>query len=159
VRPAAPVALPQDAGVALVLAVAVACASGPLQPAPLDTRNEQCASCRMGVSDPRFAAQVIAPGELPHFFDDVGCLADWLKEHEPPPGAIAFVADHRTKEWIRADRALYTRNPGLETPMSSHLIAHAAAASRDADPDARGGTDVSAATLFGPGGPPAGGPR
>jgi copper chaperone NosL len=30
--------------------------------------------------------------------------------------------------------------PGLATPTGSHLVAHADAASRDADPEARGGT-------------------
>jgi copper chaperone NosL len=133
----------------------VACGSEP-QPAPLDTRNEQCASCRMAVSTAVFASQVVAPGELPRFFDDLGCLADFLKAGRTPAGAVAFVADHRTRAWVRADRAVYTKVPGLETPMGSHVIAHADAASRDADPDARTGSPVAPAELFGPGGPPVG---
>jgi hypothetical protein len=32
--------------------------------------------------------------------------------------------------------------PSLETPMGSHIIAHATEASRDADPAARGGEPV-----------------
>jgi copper chaperone NosL len=72
---------------------------------------------------------------------------------------VAFVADHRTKSWVRADRAVYTRVPGLETPMGSHVIAHADAASRDQDPDAAGGTPVPATELFGPAGPPVGAAR
>jgi copper chaperone NosL len=140
-------------GLLLVLSL-VACSSP--QPAPLDTRNEQCASCRMAVSSAAFASQLVAPGELPRFFDDLGCLADFLKAGKAPAGAIAFVADHRTKAWVRADRAVYTRVPGLQTPMGSHVVAHADAASRDQDKDARGGTPVAAAELFGPGGPPVG---
>jgi copper chaperone NosL len=69
------------------------------------------------------------------------------------------VADRRTKAWIRADRAVFTRAPGLQTPMGSHVIAHADAASRDQDGDAPGGTPVAASELFGPGGPPVGGSR
>ena len=132
----------------LLAALAEACGGAP-EPAPLDTRNEQCASCRMAVSDARFASQLVAPGELPRFFDDIGCLADHLKGGKAPAGAMAFVADHRTKAWVRADRAVYTRVAGLETPMGSHLIAHADAASRDADPDARTGQPVAAAELLG----------
>lgn len=144
---------------AATLAVAVAspaCVGGPPEPAPLDTRNEQCASCRMAVSSAGFASQLVAPGELPRFFDDLGCLGDYLKAGRAPGEATAFVADHRTKEWVRGDRAVYTRVPGLETPMGSHVIAHADAASRDEDPDARDGSPVSPAELFGPGGPPTG---
>ena len=141
----------------LLAALATACGGGAPEPATLDTRNEQCAFCRMAVSDARFASQLVAPGELPRFFDDTGCLADYLKAGKAPAGAVAFVADHRTKAWVRADRAVYTRVPGLATPMGSHVIAHAEAASRDADAEARTGVAVAATELFGPAGPPADG--
>ena len=142
---------------AFLLALSLAaCGGGEPQPAPLDTRNEQCASCRMAVSSAVFASQLVAPGELPRFFDDLGCLADFLRAGKAPAGAVAFVADHRTRAWVRADGAVYTRVPGLETPMGSHVIAHTDAASRDGDADARTGSPVTPSELFGPGGPPVG---
>jgi copper chaperone NosL len=111
----------------------------------------------MSVSAARFAAQIVEPGEEPRFFDDIGCLRDYLRSGaRPGPGAVAYVADHRTSSWVRADRAVYTRVDTLETPMGSHLIAHADQASRDQDPAARGGAAVTPAELFGPDGPPAG---
>jgi copper chaperone NosL len=153
---AGPLLLGMAAGIMLAL---FACGGGAPEPAALDTRNEACASCRMAVSTAVFASQIVAPGELPRFFDDLGCLGDFLKAGKAPAGATAFVADHRTRAWVRADRAVYTRVPGLETPMGSHAIAHADAASRDQDPVARGGSSVAPAELFGPAGPPIGGPR
>lgn len=142
----------------LALALA-ACSRGAVQPAAVDTRNDTCASCRMAISDVRFAAQLVAPGEEPKLFDDIGCLRDYLaRTARPPRGAVAFVADHRTREWTRAASAVLTRQDSLETPMASHLIAHASAASRDADPAAAGGTPVSAREVFGPEGPPDGRP-
>lgn len=151
--------VPVMAAAAVALTLAVACRSGGPEPAPLDTRNEQCASCRMAVSDARLASQLVAPGELPRFFDDLGCLADFLKAGRAAAGATAFVADHRTKAWVRADHAVYTRVPGLETPMGSHIIAHADAASRDSDPDARTGALLALSEIFGPDGPPVGAAR
>jgi copper chaperone NosL len=136
-----------------------ACTSEPLQPALLDTRNEACASCRMAVSESRFASQLVAPGELPRFFDDLGCLASFLEAGQSPASATVFVADHRTREWIRADRAVYTRISAIATPMGSHLIAHASIDSRDQDPAAREGQPVPAASIFGPAGPPIGSRR
>jgi copper chaperone NosL len=137
---------------ALLLA---SCASGPPEPAALDTRNEACAWCRMAVSEARFAGQVVAPSEEPRFFDDVGCLARYLSSAKAlPPRAVAYVADHRTKAWVRADRAVYTAVGSLSTPMGSHLIAHADAASRAADPAAGSGTPRTPADVFGPGGAP-----
>jgi copper chaperone NosL len=141
-----------------LVAGALACAGGPPGPAELDTRHERCTHCQMAVSDPRFAGQVVAPGELPRFFDDVGCLGAWVREQSSlPQGAVAWVADHRTKAWVRAGDAVYTRVPELETPMSSHVIAHADVASRDQDPDAGGGAPVAPSELFGALGPPGGG--
>jgi copper chaperone NosL len=142
--------------VAVALLLAAACVGREPQPAALDTRNEACASCRMAVSDARFAAQLVAPGELPRFFDDIGCLGDFVRAGKAPEGAVAFVADHRTRAWVRARDAFFTRVPGLETPMASHVIAHADAASRDQDAEAKAGAPVAAEELFGPSGPPGG---
>jgi copper chaperone NosL len=110
----------------------------------------------MAVSDARFASQLVAPGELPLFFDDIGCLATFLKTGKVPAGATAFVADHRTRAWIRADRAVYARVPGLATPMGSGLLAHADAASRGQDEGAADGAPVAPAEIFGHEGPPMG---
>ena len=64
------------------------------------------------------------------------------------------MADHRTGAWVRAETALYTKVASLETPMGSHLIAHADAASRDADPAARGGVPRTPVEVYGAGGVP-----
>ena len=103
----------------------------------------------MAVSNARFAAQIVAPGEEPIFFDDIGCLRDYLQQRGARRRAAAFVADHRTSAWVPAAAAVFTQVPALETPMGSHLIAHATPASRDADPDARGGPPVDASAFFG----------
>lgn len=127
----------------------MACSAERPAPATLDPRADQCAWCRMAVSSPAFAAQLVAPGEEPRFFDDLGCLVTYLKQPQPPPPqAVAYVADHRSGEWVVAARATYTRVDALSTPMGSHLIAHATAVSRDADPDARGGVPVDAGSLL-----------
>ncbi len=134
-------------------AVAIGCSGGAPGPAPLDTKTETCRSCRMPVSDASLAAQLVAAGEEPKFFDDLGCLRDFLARSPAPPGSVAYVADHRTKRWVRASAAVYTRSK-LETPMGSHWIAHADTASRDADPAAAGGVPVAPREIFGLAGPP-----
>jgi copper chaperone NosL len=135
------------------------CGSGPPPPATLDARGDACASCRMAVSAAGAVAQVVAPGEEPRFFDDIGCLASFLKEHpEQPAGAIAYVVDHRTRTWVRADAALYSRVPDLETPMGSHLVAHADERSRLDDTVSARGSAATRADIFGARMPPGGTP-
>jgi copper chaperone NosL len=135
---------------ALAAALAAAACGGAsvMEPAPLDTRNEQCRACRMSVSDARFASQVVAPGEEATFFDDLGCLKTHLEGQATlPPGLVVFVADHRTKAWVRVEQAVLSRVPGLETPMGSGLLAHVDEASRAADPAAAGGEVVALAEV------------
>ena len=135
----------------------VGCQAGVPTPATLDEANEHCRFCRMAVSSQRFAAQLVAPREEPMFFDDLGCLRAFL-EGKPTlrSGTVAYVADHRTRTWLPAERALYTRNDAVATPMGSHVIAHASDASREADPDARGGRLISIGEIFPTGLPGAG---
>ena len=135
---------------AAALLLCVACAAGPARPAAIDTVNDQCASCRMVISDPRFAAQIAAPGEEPRFFDDLHCLRDILRSGRPlPAGAVVFVADHRTGAWVPAARAVFASVPAIETPMASHWVAYADLASRAADETARGAVPLAPGERFG----------
>ena len=134
---------------ALAAAPMMACAGGDPAPAALDTRHETCRSCRMPVSDPHLAAQLTAPGEEPAFFDDIGCLRDYVREHTPEAGAVAWVADHRTASWVRAATATYALCPAIETPMGSHLIAWADASSRQSDAAVKNCASRTAPEIFG----------
>jgi copper chaperone NosL len=124
------------------------CAPSPPGPASLDTRNDTCAHCRMAVSDARFAAQIVAPGEEPKFFDDIGCLREYLKATTPPPGSLVFVASYLTRAWLPAGDAVYLKNDSIQTPMGFHLVAFEDAARRDADPAAQGGERLGATAVF-----------
>ncbi len=142
----------------LALCVALGCAGGMPAPEDLDLHNDSCAWCRMAISDHRLAAQLVAPNEEPKFFDEIGCLRDYLAAQTSlPSGAVAYVADHRSGEWLRADQATYHRATGLETPMGSRLIAHRNVLAWREDPQAKGSVPVEMHELFGPKGPPAGG--
>jgi copper chaperone NosL len=128
------------------------CGSQSPIPATIDARGDACAFCRMTVSASDVAAQIVAPGEEPRFFDDVGCLAAFMIAHaDLPIGTVAYVIDHRTRAWARADRAVYTRIPGLDTPMGSHLVAHADAQSQQADPLTARESVTPVADVFGAG--------
>ncbi len=134
-----------------------ACSGGVPQPVSLHLHNESCAWCRMAISDHKLAAQLVAPNEEPKFFDEIGCLRDYLAAQTTlPKGALAYVTDHRTEQWIRADRAAYTKAMGLATPMGSHLIAHENITSWREDPNAPGSLSITGADVFGPNGPPNG---
>ncbi len=76
----------------LLLSLSLVSCEGEPGPEELVKGRDLCATCRMPVSDIRFAAQITAPGELPRFFDDPGCFAELIKTGEAKEkGAIAWV--------------------------------------------------------------------
>jgi copper chaperone NosL len=136
----------------VLLAVAVAaaaCESGAPGPGTIALGRDLCANCRMAIVSQQTAAQIVAAGDDPVFFDEVGCLRDYVRRHPLAPSAVAYVADHQTGQWIDARQATFTQTRAA-TPMTSGLLAHADAASRDADPAARGGVPVPATAVVGP---------
>jgi copper chaperone NosL len=145
-------------GAGVLIAVLRRLAARQAVPAELDPANTACQMCRMAVSDVHLAAQIAVPGVESQFFDDIGCLGEYLRQANTklPPDAVVFVADHRTGAWVRASGAMFTRAAQLETPMGGGIIAHASEESRRQDADAVGGTGVPMAELFGPSGPPNG---
>lgn len=125
------------------LLVGGACASGPAAPVDPVMGEDACAHCRMSIVSRATAAQIARAGDEPVFFDDLGCLRDYLL-HQPVLGEVAiYVADHRSGAWVDARTARYTKS-GTTTPMASGLLAHVDEASRDADPEAVRGTMISA---------------
>ncbi len=132
-----------------IAAIAVACAAGPPVPVAIDTATDTCSHCRMVISSRSTAAQVVAPGEEPLLFDDLGCLREYLAATALPPRAAVFVASHLTGAWVRAGDAVFTEMTGLQTPMGSGLIAHANRDERDADPAAAGGRAIGTSDALG----------
>ncbi len=136
---------------AVVLTVVLgACASsGVPAPATLVAGQEACRSCRMAISSTRTAAQIVMPNEEPLFFDDIGCLRDYLRDrHLASASTAVYVVDHRTGIWIPAHNATYVLVAGQDTPMGSHLFAYADKASRDVDLGTAPGQSVNARELF-----------
>ena len=109
------------------------CTGDALAPVALQS-GTACANCRMTVLDAKLASQIVAPGEEPRFFDDLGCLAAYLRAHAGNhDGGRTYVADHASGAWIPAERAVYSRDPSVATPMDSHLLAYRDDTARTAD--------------------------
>jgi copper chaperone NosL len=144
---------PRVPGLVLWAWAAASCGGGPPAPVAIDLVNDVCAHCRMVISTRTTAAQLLAPGEEPRLFDDLGCLRSALQSAPPPEDSVIFVADHLSGEWVRLEDAVLTEVPGLQTPMGSGLVAHRSTADRDKDAAARGGRPYEASALRGGGRP------
>jgi copper chaperone NosL len=97
--------------------------------------EEACDSCRMIISDERFAAALVTATGDALKFDDIGCLiqheADQLR-----PDVTYWVRDSRSGEWLNAREATFVRSPSVVSPMGFGLAARPAGQPVD-EPDAR----------------------
>lgn len=125
-----------------LLLLAAACGSGRLAPLPVPLDRVSCSRCGMLVSDGRTAAQALAAGEEPRFYDDIGCAA---ADTSLTAAAEIYVSSGDGK-WLPAGQAFYARAADSRTPMGYGFAAFpsaSAARSRDKDRQALSWTDLT----------------
>ncbi|HKA90096.1 MAG TPA: hypothetical protein VKE22_20690 [Haliangiales bacterium] len=89
-------------------------------PEPIAWDREACAHCRMHISEPGFAAQLILADGRVLDFDDPGCLLAFI-EDEKPPLHRAWVHHAVEDRWMRLDDAAFA--PVERSPMGYRLAA------------------------------------
>lgn len=87
-------------------------------------REDACAYCKMVISEKQYAAEFLdSEGEV-FKFDDLGCMANFIKSSKTPTKAVAyFVMDFDTRQWTKGEDAYFVRSSQLKTPMNGGIIA------------------------------------
>src|SRR6266496_3845482 len=86
--------------------------------------EDMCSYCKMAISEKQYAAELIDSEGQAFKFDDIGCMANFIKNKKDPAKTIArFVMDFNERQWIKAEDAYYLRSSELSTPMNGGLIA------------------------------------
>lgn len=85
-------------------------------PVEMTVGKFQGSECGMLINDLNFASQVVAPDGRTWFFDDHGCMADWIHDKPFREAATIWVKDLPSGEWIDGKLAWYSRTD--QTPMS-----------------------------------------
>jgi copper chaperone NosL len=108
---------------ALSLLLLIGCATSRVEPVPL-APEDMCDYCRMIISEKRYAAEFINSEGQAFKFDDIGCMANFIRSKGNTTKVVArFVMDFDSRQWIKADDAYYVRSPELTTPMNGGIIA------------------------------------
>jgi copper chaperone NosL len=110
----------------LLAALAIAAACARPAPRPIALGEENCRHCHMTIADPRFAAELVTTRVVVYAFDDVGCLAAFVRQGKVPAAEIhsLWVYDYlQPDSLLDARRAVYLRSDSLRTPMATGLAA------------------------------------
>jgi hypothetical protein len=105
---------------ALAVAAALLACDDATQPTDPVWGKQPCAACSMLVSERRHAAELTTARGDRLFFDDVGCLAHYLRHAHPDVRGMWARAE---SGWVDARAARYAR--GQKTPMDYGFTAAA----------------------------------
>jgi copper chaperone NosL len=128
-------------------------------PRAIRVGEEECAHCRMRISQEAFAAQLRSDRGRTWVFDSIECMVGWAQEAvELPEERVAgwWVTDFEAPgTWLEAARAVYLRSEHLRSPMGLGLSAYADASAARAQQGAHGGdvldwTEVQARVAHAP---------
>jgi copper chaperone NosL len=108
-------------------AIGQGCRPGPAVPEPIRPAEDTCASCRMQVSQLRYAAEIVTPDGEALKFDDVGCFRAYRTAHPELRDAPAWVVDSETGGWLKARSAAYLLDAPDRTPMGFGIVAFSSA--------------------------------
>ena len=105
----------------VVSVLLISCGPKEIQPVDLFT-DDACASCRMAISNPSFASEIINKDGTVVKFDDLRCFENYRKDHSVDDFEKIFVKDYETKVWLPFGKSIVIQT-NIETPMGSGQIA------------------------------------
>lgn len=139
-------ALILGSGIATAVMLA-SCQKVTLVAVPIEA-HDMCSFCRMSISEARYAAELTDSDAEIFKFDDIGCMANFIKQKKGKASITAtFVMDFDRREWLAAESAFYVRSSQFKTPMNGGIVAFKDQSSATAAVAKYNGTLVSFAEI------------
>ncbi len=93
---------------------------------PIVWGEDTCEVCHMPIADPRYAAELVTATGKVYRFDDVGCLADFVRTDQVPKEQIhsLWAMDFLAPDSLyRLDGLVFLLSDQLHTPMNHGVVA------------------------------------
>ncbi len=99
------------------------CSTGP---EPFAFGKDLCHTCKMGIIDPKFGAELITKKGKVYKFDDVSCLNLYLRSNATVTADIRqllVINFEKENDFLPIDQAVFILGPAVKSPMGSHAAA------------------------------------
>lgn len=103
--------------------VLTGCAASRIEPEDIFP-EDNCAQCRMVVSDEQFASEIIDEHGEAYKFDDINCMLKFRTKRNDVKIVATYLKDYETREWTPYERGTIVET-SIETPMGSGKVAFA----------------------------------
>lgn len=109
----------------LLLALSFQACQGNIGPKPIKYGTDQCAYCKMTVSDQRFGTQLQTKKRRTYNFDDVQCMISFVKESNVKKEEVAafYLPDYLSNSLLPAEKLFYLKSDELKSPMRGNIAA------------------------------------
>ena len=99
------------------------CTSG--EPEKIAVNSDNCYVCKMTITDPKFAAEIITDKGRIFKFDDIKCLVEYKNSMAPESDKYKFffVNFNNSNEFLKADDAWLVTGGEVNTPMQGNALA------------------------------------
>ncbi len=95
------------------------------EPQEIHYNSDECAHCRMMITDNKFAAQLVTDKGKAFKFDAIECLTAYSKANkEVADGAKYWVSDYNNPgSWLNTEEAVFIKSDVINSPMGASLLA------------------------------------
>ncbi|HRQ52381.1 MAG TPA: nitrous oxide reductase accessory protein NosL, partial [Agriterribacter sp.] len=107
---------------------------------------DQCAFCKMGISDTRFACQLITQKGKIYKFDDTHCMLAFTASPQWDKNTVKnyYLANFsQPEQWLIAENAVLLKSDQLKSPMGGNIAAFSNATDQQATAEHFPGSPVS----------------
>ena len=95
------------------------------KPQPINYGSDECAYCRMMITDAEFGSQIVNKQGRSYKFDSVECMAAYDLTEESENFHSKWVPNFLNREeWLMAENAEYLHSETLRSPMGLFLSAY-----------------------------------
>ncbi|NGP88769.1 nitrous oxide reductase accessory protein NosL [Fodinibius halophilus] len=100
----------------------VACSQ---EPEEVHYGSDECAHCKMMITDDRFASQIVTDKGKAIKFDAIECMAVYHRNHDSElKDAKLWVSNYeKPGQWLEASKAQYVKSEVVNSPMGESLLA------------------------------------
>mgnify|MGYP003610720368 CR=1 FL=1 len=103
--------------------ILAACAK--TEPQEIAVGKDQCDNCKMTITEPKYATQLITEKGRLYKFDDISCLKDYETSNSESTGnAKTYVADFPSGKFIESGTATFIKGGDIKSPMGGNTQAY-----------------------------------
>lgn len=108
--------------IVIALMVLVGCSQDPVE---IHYASDECAHCKMMITDDQFASQLVTEKGKAYKFDAVECMAVYHRENKDDlSGSRLWVSNYNDPgTWLDAFEAQYVKSEVIKSPMGESLLA------------------------------------